>query len=201
MAAGVALLGLLLSYALGFSAGAARTEARLAEESRLQDADAAGQPEPIVDPLRRTVIDPDGRTQTPGRPRDAVRDAAGSAGRADRSAGGSATPKTPVMEAPAGDPREAGKYYFVLAHASVEKARRAMVDFLRANGLDAHVVRDHNGTLRKVIVLPGFTTKDAASSPELRQFRERVREAGFKWARQARGNRDFGDAYLELFRP
>lgn len=200
MAGGVALLGLLLSYALGFSAGAARTEARLAAEGEQGTAPSGGQATTIVDPLQRRVLEP----AQPGSPSAGTGGGlSGAAGSAERASGGAAgrsadgQPATPA----AGDPREPGKYYFVLAHASVEKARRAMIDFLRTNGLDARVVRDHNGTLRKVIVLPGFPSKSASLSPELSRVREMIREVGFKWARQSSGNRDFGDAYLEQYRP
>lgn len=187
----MALLGLVLTYALGFSAGVARTEARLAEEGDHRLA----APGPVVDPLRP------GRPDVNPRGAGAARDVgAGTDATSSQHALHSSSQPPARADGRAGDPRVSGQYYFVLAHASVEKARNEMVEFLRANGLEPHVVRDHNGVLRKVILLPGFPTKDASSSPGLRQMRERIREVGLKWARQGRGNRDFGDAYLEIFR-
>lgn len=212
-AGGAGLLGLILSYALGFSAGVSRAEAQRAAELDQRRVDGG----PASDPLLR-----DGPGLGAGQAGGAGSLAGGSisggtdpdprrgggAGNAppkDGRSGGSSQGNARAGErgeaAASAEPRQTGVYYFVVAHAPVEKSRTAMVEFLRAGGLDARVVRDNNGVLRKVIVLPGFPSKDGESASAIKQMKDRIREAGFKWAKQARENRDFGDAYLELYRP
>ena len=98
-----------------------------------------------------------------------------------------------------GDPRIKGERYFVLAHPSSDRASE-MVEFCRANGLDAYLVPDDNALLRKVIVLPGYKDASQKSSPEIKALEAKIRSVGEKWKKLARGNKDFGDAYPELFR-
>lgn len=120
-------------------------------------------------------------------------------------ASGATTPRQP--NAPArptatdnkGDPRIKGERYFVLAHPSSDRASE-MVEFCRANGLDAYLVPDDNALLRKVIVLPGYKDASQKSSPEIKALEAKIRSVGEKWKKLARGNKDFGDAYPELFR-
>ena len=38
------------------------------------------------------------------------------------------------------------------------------------------------------------------SSPEIKALEAKIRSVGEKWKKLARGNKDFGDAYPELFR-
>lgn len=92
-----------------------------------------------------------------------------------------------------------GHRYFVLAHPSSQRASE-MVDFCRLNGLDAHLVPDDNALLRKIIVLPGYRDATEKSSPEIKQLEAKIRSVGELWKSKARGNKDFGDAYPELFR-
>jgi hypothetical protein len=108
-------------------------------------------------------------------------------------------PARPAATDNKGDPRIKGERYFVLAHPSSDRASE-MVEFCRANGLDAYLVPDDNALLRKVIVLPGYKDASQKSSPEIKALEAKIRSVGEKWKKQARGNKDFGDAYPELFR-
>ena len=114
---------------------------------------------------------------------------------AARKPGGTERPATDNN----GDPRVKGDRYFVLAHPSSERASE-MVDFCRLNGLDAYLVPDDNALLRKIIVLPGYRDASEKSSPEIKNLEAKIRSVGDKWKRASRGNKDFGDAYPELFR-
>lgn len=98
-----------------------------------------------------------------------------------------------------GDPRVKGSRYFVLAHPSSQRAAE-MVEFCRLNGLDAHLVPDDNALLRKIIVLPGYRDASEKSSPEIKQLEAKIRSVGESWKSKARGNKDFADAYPELYR-
>ena len=111
----------------------------------------------------------------------------------------STTPARPSATDNKGDPRIKGERYFVLAHPSSDRASE-MVEFCRANGLDAYLVPDDNALLRKVIVLPGYKDASQKSSPEIKALEAKIRSVGEKWKKLARGNKDFGDAYPELFR-
>jgi hypothetical protein len=155
-------------------------------------------------------------SDAPESPRTAAGGSSSSASNASNSAGGS--PAIPALggksdgtaaRKPAGteraatdnngDPRVKGDRYFVLAHPSSERASE-MVDFCRLNGLDAYLVPDDNALLRKIIVLPGYRDASEKSSPEIKNLEAKIRSVGDKWKRASRGNKDFGDAYPELFR-
>jgi hypothetical protein len=97
-----------------------------------------------------------------------------------------------------GDPRQPGLNYFVLAHATVESAPE-LAAYCRGQGLEAHVVADHNGVLRKVIVTPGYAD-GARRSETVQALERRIRDVGLSWKAQRRGNADFSGAYAELFR-
>jgi len=105
----------------------------------------------------------------------------------------------PVSSDNTGDPRVKGYKYFVLAHPSTERAP-GMVEFCRANGLDAYLVPDDNAMLRKIIVLPGYRDSAEKASDKIRGLEAAIRRVGEKWKNAARGNKDFSDAYPELFR-
>lgn len=100
--------------------------------------------------------------------------------------------------APGDDPREPGLNYFVLASTLEDNATK-VVAFCRARGLDAYVVRDHNGRLREVTVLPGFREADRGT-PAFRQLEEHIRDVGRQFKASGPGNTDFGDRYLKQFR-
>lgn len=117
---------------------------------------------------------------------------------------------TPRAQAPAqggqgstaanGDPRQKGVNYFVIARPA-EQVAPEMLAFCRAEGLDAHLVSDHNaGRSRKIIVLPGLASAEARKSPDAQKLEARIKTVGQRWKAKAKGNKDFSDAYLELFR-
>lgn len=97
------------------------------------------------------------------------------------------------------DPRVKGYRYYVLAHPSGEKAP-GIVDFCRANGLDAYLVPDDTALFRKIIVLPGYKDASEKNSPEIKALEAAIKRVGSKLKAQARGNPDFADAYPEIFR-
>ncbi len=98
-----------------------------------------------------------------------------------------------------GEPRLKGVNYFVIARPSDEGAE-PMLAFCRAEGLDAHLVLDHNPKFRKIIVLPGLANSEARKSEDGQKLEARIKTAGQRWKAKTKGNRDFSDAYLELFR-
>ncbi|HMN97750.1 MAG TPA: hypothetical protein PKC43_12940 [Phycisphaerales bacterium] len=85
----------------------------------------------------------------------------------------------------------------MVAHPLAERADE-LVAFLRAEGLDGAVIRERSARTPKVIALPGFADSRA---PEVQTFRSKLRSVGLKWKAKARGNQDFGNAYLEVYRP
>ncbi|MCE9619007.1 MAG: hypothetical protein K8R92_03760 [Planctomycetes bacterium] len=101
--------------------------------------------------------------------------------------------------APSVDPREKGVNYLTLARPSGDQADN-MLAFCRAEGLAAYLVSDNNAKSRKVIVLPGLRTKAALDTKEGQELLAKVKSVGQRWKAQSKGNRDFSDAYLELFR-
>ncbi|MBL9141359.1 MAG: hypothetical protein JNK53_05780 [Phycisphaerae bacterium] len=97
------------------------------------------------------------------------------------------------------DPRVKGMKYYVLAHPATDRAP-GMVEFCRGNGLDAYLVPDDNAMLRKIIVLPGYRDSSEKSSEPIRKLEAEIRRVGDKWKNAARGNKDFSDAYPEMYR-
>lgn len=97
------------------------------------------------------------------------------------------------------DPRIKGLRYFVIAHPASQRAAE-MVEFCRENGLEAFLVPDDNAMLRKIIVLPGYRDASEKSSPEIKALEAKIRSVGDKWKRASKGNKDFSDAFPELFR-
>lgn len=97
------------------------------------------------------------------------------------------------------DPRVKSFKYFVLAHPATDRAP-GMVEFCRANGLDAYLVPDDNAMLRKIVVLPGYRDSSEKSSEPIRKLEAEIRRVGEKWKNAARGNKDFSDAYPEMYR-
>lgn len=94
------------------------------------------------------------------------------------------------------DPRLPGLNYFILATTDPPGAAE-MVDFCRANGLDAHIGGGHNGRLRQVVVLPGFPS-DGRGSLETKALEARIKQVGAQWKALRRGNSDFRDYYPKL---
>lgn len=185
IAAAIVVIALIASFSIGYRSGAARGERDRANELIQLVGDAEGR---AGDPL--TALSGGGvpgrgaAAQTPTTP-------AGSAREDDARRGGA----TESSAAPRGDPRVAGHSYFVVAHPLSERADE-LVAFLRAQGLDGAVIRERSSRFPKVIALPGFADPKSSAASD---FRTRLRAAGVKWKAQARGNQDFGNAYLERF--
>ncbi len=97
------------------------------------------------------------------------------------------------------DPREKGVNYLTLARPSPDQAE-AMLAFCRAEGLAAHLVLDNNAKLRKIIVTPGLRSASALQSKDGQDLFAKIKSVGLRWKAQKKGNKDFSDAYLELFR-
>ena len=177
--AGVAAVAVMVGvFAWGFSRGEA---AARSETAKTLAAAVAG----------RSVRDPLGE----GAGGDLHRDDAWEGGAVELAPDRDRIEPEPV---PGGDPRREGLNYFVLAHATVEAAPD-LVSFCRSQGLEAHVVADHNGVLRKVIVTPGYAD-GARRSETVQALERRIRDVGLSWKAQRRGNADFSGAYPELFR-
>jgi len=91
------------------------------------------------------------------------------------------------------EPRQDGKWYFVLAETRPEGARRLAV-YCREQGLDAVVISGHNTRLERVIALPGLdsasTTTDAYRSLDVR-----IRDVGRRW-KASGGTTNLSDRYL-----
>lgn len=202
IAAGAALLIAVIAYVAGFNHASAREAGRRASSiDRAVDGSGGAGPA-IADPLAAQPEAGRGGTrgakpeETAPKPADKG-PARARSGDAASGGGGNAAP-TASADPRQADPRQKGWYYFVVAHPSISRAGE-MVQFLRDNGLDAHVVRDHNGDLRKVIVLPGFAKQEDRSSPQVKAFRAKLLEVGLKWEKAARNNQNFGQAYAEPY--
>ena len=117
------------------------------------------------------------------------------------------SPAAPAEESPAGsapvpaggEPRQAGYWYFTLARPSAAAANE-MLAFCRAEGLDAHLVSEDNGKSRKIIVLPPLANSEARKTPAGQALEAKIKKAGDRWKAKAKGNRNFSDAYPELFK-
>lgn len=118
----------------------------------------------------------------------------------DPLAGSQAAPAPPVTQAAAGgDPRAAGYWYFTIARPGPAMASE-MLAFCRAEGLDAHLVSDDNGKSRKIIVNPPFYSQEARRLPKGQEVEAKIKSVGNRWKAKAKGNRNFSDAQLELFK-
>lgn len=96
----------------------------------------------------------------------------------------------PVMT----EPREDGRWYFVLAETRPEGARR-LAAYCRAQGLDAAVISGHNTRLERVIALPGLDSASTTTSA-YRALDDRIRDVGRRW--KASGGTTFlSDRYLD----
>ena len=88
----------------------------------------------------------------------------------------------------------------MIAHPPQARAME-LATFLGEQGLDACVVKDHNGRLRKVIVVPGYRDSAERRSGQIQMLEERIRTAGRRWKNLQRGNTDLGDYYPEKYVP
>lgn len=203
--AAVILLAVVASYLYGVSVGDRVARDRLAQQ-RLDEMQAAGRL-PAADPLAAGRLPGSlrgGSGESPGSGGPTTPPSGGTAGptanpKANPNAGSKAGANGALGPPPQGDPRQAGLNYFVLAHTPAREGE-VLVDFCRANGLDAHLVPDDNGRLRLVIVLPGFAGGERQSAA-VKDLESKIRAVGLRWKNTARGNRDFGDAYPKKYQP
>lgn len=105
----------------------------------------------------------------------------------------------PTATPPGGDPRIDGLWYFTLARPGAATASE-MLAFCRSEGLDAHLVSDDNGKSRKIIVVPALASPEARKLPAGQQLETKIKSVGNRWKAKAKGNRNFSDAQLELFK-
>ena len=114
---------------------------------------------------------------------------------------GSQMPPMPPAAPPAanGDPRAAGYWYFTIARPGAAGAPELLA-FCRSEGLDAYLVSDDNGKSRKIIVNPPFYSQDARRLPKGQEVEAKIKTVGNRWKAKAKGNRNFSDAQLELFK-
>jgi len=89
-----------------------------------------------------------------------------------------------------------GLNYWIVARPGLDEAN-AIADFVRSNGLEVAVVPDNNPRFRRIVAVPGF---QSGSDPKRREQEAKIRSIGKLWKNAARGNRDFDDAYPELYR-
>lgn len=173
VAGSVALI--TVAYMVGYGVG-----------KRAGEREAVQEPAPpLVDPLAGSPADPA---------------ASGSASAVPVVGGVQALPTPPagagMTPFTGDDPRLPGLNYFILATTDPSGATE-MVDFCRANGLDAHIGGGHNGRLRQVVVLPGFPS-DGRGSPEIKALESKIKQVGAQWKALRRGNSDFRDYYPKL---
>lgn len=184
---GAVVAACVLSYVIGHSAG--RSIANLERGDRLRDSVAAAERggDGISDPLRNGGTGLTPSTPQANAPGTGLARGSQSSPSSDRAVGG--------------DPRQRGWHYYVLVHGTEEGAVR-MADFFTAEGVDARVVPDNNGRLRKVIALPGLADRAEQSSPAAERLRDSL-EATFRKWRQATGDRSrrSPEYYLEPFVP
>lgn len=177
---GVLVVG-VIAYAFGYSRGKSAGFNDGVAQRFGQDT-AAATTRAVQDPLLKSTTAPAVDTAAPP-------------ARAQGSTQG-----TQTASAANGDPRQKGVNYFVIARPADQIAGE-MLAFCRAEGLDAHLVSDHNaGRSRKIIVLPGLASAEARKSPDAQKLEARIKTVGQRWKAKAKGNKDFSDAYLELFR-
>ncbi len=106
--------------------------------------------------------------------------------------------ESPLGAPPAGDPRQSGLNYFIIADGMSSDRTAEMVSFCRGLGLDAVAIPSHNAR-SQVIVLPGFGWDDRAGAP-VKALEANIRAVGAKWKALGRGNGDFRDFYPKLFK-
>jgi len=164
-----------VAYVVGYGIGK-----RAGERESLQ-----GPVPPLVDPLAQASLDVQPGTSVASLPMVGGHTASDTA-----TLGAQLTPYTGE------DPRLPGLNYFILATTDPSGATE-MVDFCRANGLDAHIGGGHNGRLRQVVVVPGFPS-DGRGSPEIKALEAKIKQVGAQWKALRRGNSDFRDYYPKL---
>ncbi|MEY3025880.1 MAG: hypothetical protein RLZZ238_777 [Planctomycetota bacterium] len=198
--AAVVIVLLVMVYSAGVSRGRSgtdSTDATAGSESEVAVGTDSGSGEASAAP-RNTIATGEGAggsTRTPPSPAARSENATASASpRTTEPQGDGALP--PAQ--PGVDPRQAGLHYCVIASVLESNADK-LVSFCRERGLDAWVVRDHNGRLREITVLPGIPASDL-KGPKAKALEERIRRVGQQWKAAGRNNSDFEDRYFKLFK-
>ena len=177
------LLVAILAYAFGYGRGKSAGFAEGLTQS-LGERTAQATAQRVRDPLTQQ-----GGEATAPAPRV---EAASSAKQVPAKTASKASP-------PGGDPRVSGYWYYTVARPSAAAAQDLLA-FCRAEGLDAHLVSDDNGKSRKIIVLPPLMNAEARKTPEGQKLEASIQKAGNRWKAKAKGNKNFSDAYPELFK-
>jgi hypothetical protein len=170
-------------------------EAVLVEQSRQHSAglglqDPLEQSEPAVEhPVVTTVIAPLAVPEPQRTPQPSPNPPVSAP--APAMAGG------PIVVTQGSDPRQSGLHYFVIAETREAGAVR-LAQFCRQEGLEAYVVRGNNPRLRRVILLPGFTTR-LRTDPQVARLIERIFQVGAQWKANERGASDLRDAYMARY--
>jgi len=198
--AGLVLVAIAYQFgrAAGDRAGFARGQEWRSDRDELSRL-AVQTPDPMRDSGANEGRGGASRTSAP-RPLDGGRRADDASARGDgsgRPSGASGAGVPTGGGAPSiGDPRVRGLNYWIVARPGLDEAN-AIADFVRSNGLEVAVVPDNNPRFRRIVAVPGF---QSGSDPKRREQEAKIRSIGKLWKNAARGNRDFDDAYPELYR-
>ncbi len=185
---GVTVVLLVLgAYMLGYER--AKTHFTTLDDARLREQLARNDADRIRDPL----LD---------QPASGIPVNAGSGGAVPAAPAAAGNSRGPAAPASSGDPRVAGRNYFVKNYP--REGAPELASFLRSRGLDAWVVPGNNprSVLVKVSVLPGFDRDDLKrNDPAIAALKKRISDAGLVWKVSARGRDDLRDFYLEKYDP
>ncbi len=203
----VAVLGLAaLSYAFGVGRG---RSAGYAEgiSTQLTENNASAMARMVKDPLKDTaknsgatsvVVTPMKTLPSANAPSNTVTSTK-TTGKSDSKGDSKSAENSTAPAVAEADPREIGVNYLTLARPSADQAEK-MLAFCKAEGLAAYLVSDNNTKLRKIIVLPGVRSAKALETKDGQELFAKVKSVGLRWKAVKKGNKDFSDAYLELFR-
>ena len=207
----VAVLGLAaLSYAFGVNRGRSSGYAD-GISAQLTENNASAMARMVKDPFKETVqnsgassvvVTPQKSLPSSSAPPNSVTSTnklVQSDSKVDSKVDSKGVANSPKPTSNDADPREKGVNYLTLARPSVDQADK-MLAFCRAEGLAAYLVSDNNTKLRKIIVLPGVRSAKALDTKEGQELLANVKSVGLRWKAVKKGNKDFSDAYLELFR-
>ena len=201
---GVAVLGFsALTYAFGVGRGRASGYAE-GVSAQLTENNTRAMARTVNDPMKQGAASV---SVTPQKPLPAVDSKMPansvtvnkSAAQNNSKADSKSDSKSPTAGDSNADPREKGVNYLTLARPAADQAE-AMLAFCRAEGLAAYLVLDNNAKLRKIIVTPGLRTNAALQTKDGQELLAKVKSVGLRWKALKKGNKDFSDAYLELFR-
>ncbi len=188
VAGAAAIAGLILAYSIGFTAGQKKRD-RLDAQRLAAQTTRQAENLPTRDPLLAPTNSP-ANAASPDRPRS---------GPADQPTRASETRTAPSTR-PAGDPREPGLNYFIVAYDRQAEAERA-AEFLRSNGVPAAAVpADTSPDRYYVVSLRGFPASEVGSSAYT-EHRSLLMRLGRVWKRDHRGTDDFSSVWAQKHQP